>query len=412
MTATLDSPRASAATTRRRPLTLLALLSGASAAGTTLTLALAVGVVGWFITDGGVHGEPRDALRAGALGWLMAHGSGVEVQGIAVTAVPLGLTLLCAVVVGRFALRLGESVATYGPDADALSDGDRDWTVPAATALFGATYVVTAVVTGVLAGSTDTSPDLASVTLWSLTLTVIVGGVAIAVGSGRAAVWLSLAPPAVTACLHAIRSILYAFVLVSALLFLGALVLDLGTAMNVLSELHTGTGEALLYVLLMLTLLPNAVLFAGSYLLGPGFAVGTGTLVSPTLVALGPVPMFPMLAALPDNGPTPAWTPWLVGLPVLVAGIAVFRSQQRHPTLAWDQGALRGVVAGALAGVALGVLAALAGGAVGPGRMATVGPVATEVLFHAIVSFGIGGLLGGLTATWRERRRLPAAEDE
>ena len=57
-----------------------------------------------------------------------------------------------------------------------------------------------------------------------------------------------------------------------------------------------------------------------------------------------------------------------------------------------------------LAGVLFGVLAALAGGAVGPGRMTDVGPLAFDVLVHAITAFGIGGLVGGLLMTWWQRR--------
>ena len=52
----------------------------------------------------------------------------------------------------------------------------------------------------------------------------------------------------------------------------------------------------------------------------------------------------------------------------------------------------------------LGVLSGFAGGAVGPGRMAQVGPLVGSVFFHGIVSFGIGGLVGGLIATWWSRR--------
>jgi hypothetical protein len=404
MTATLTPPRARTPVTARRPLTLLATLAGAAAAGATLAVCLAAGVIGWFVTDAGVHGEPRDGLRTGALGWLMAHGSGVQVQGVAVTAVPLGLTVLAAWVVWRFGLRLGESVAGHGPDAEALSDGDRDWTVPLATALFAAAYVVVAVVTAGLAGGPDTPVSQGRVVLWSLVLTGAFGGTAIASGSGRLAVWLSLAPASVRATAHAVTGVLVSFLAGSFLVFLIAFAVDFGAAMNVLSRLHTDTGDAVLFSLLVLTLVPNAVVFAGAYLLGPGFAVGTGTLVSPTVVAVGPVPMFPLLAALPDEGPTPAWTPALIALPVLLAAAAVIRSQRRHPTTAWDQGALRGLVAGVLAAVLVGLLAVVAGGAVGPGRMAEVGPAAGQVLVHAIVALGGGGLLGGLVATWRQRR--------
>lgn len=410
MTATLTPPGVSSTGDSRRPLAMLAGLAGFSAAVTTLAGCLALALVGWFLADGGIHGAPRDALRTGALAWLTGHGSGVHVQGVPVTAVPLGLSLLFAVVVWRFALRLGEQVAGHGPDADALSDGDRDWTVPAAVGTFAAAYLIVAVVTTVLGGTGSADPATGSVVLWALALTVLVGGTAIAIGSGRAAVWLSLAPTAVRGALHAAWSILLTFLLASTTVFLVALALDFGAAMNVMSQLHLDTGDGIMFVLLTLTVVPNAVVFSGAYLLGPGFTVGTGTLVSPSVVAIGAVPMFPLLAALPDNGPTPGWVPALMGLPVLCGLIGAIRSQRRSPTLAWDEGALRGVVGGALTGIGFGLLAAVAGGAVGPGRMRDVGPLAGEVLWHGIVSFGIGGLLGGLLATWWTRRSARAVE--
>ena len=93
-------------------------------------------------------------------------------------------------------------------------------------------------------------------------------------------------------------------------------------------------------------LLPNAVLFSGAYLLGPGFTVGVNTMVSPTVVSIGALPMFPLLAALPDDGATAAWTPWLMGLPPVVAALAAARAQRRNPTVRWEEGALRGCTGG------------------------------------------------------------------
>jgi hypothetical protein len=155
---------------------------------------------------------------------------------------------------------------------------------------------------------------------------------------------------------------------------------------------------------------PNAVLFSGSYLLGPGFAVGTGTIVSPTVVVLGPLPMFPLLAALPESGPTSAWTPYLMAVPPVVAAWAAARAQRRYPTLRWEEGALRGCTGGVFAGLGVGLLVAVAGGAVGPGRMQTFAPFAFDVLVHAITTFGIGGLFGGLAMTcWQRRTARRAA---
>ena len=45
---------------------------------------------------------------------------------------------------------------------------------------------------------------------------------------------------------------------------------------------------------------------------GPGSRSACSTIVSPAEVTVGALPVFPMLAALPDSGPTPGWTAWLV----------------------------------------------------------------------------------------------------
>ena len=68
----------------------------------------------------------------GALAWLMAHGSGITVQGVAVGVVPLGLTAICAWSMWRVAHRVGDALSGHGPDADRISDGERDLTVPVA----------------------------------------------------------------------------------------------------------------------------------------------------------------------------------------------------------------------------------------------------------------------------------------
>src|SRR3954451_12457722 len=186
MTSLLPAPRrtssvgeAAGDAAHRRPLVLLGLLAGVVAAASTLLVCLAGGVIGWFLTDAGAHGAPRDGLRVGALGWLIAHGSGVHVEGVHITAVPLGLTLVAAVVVWRLGLRLGDSVSGHGPDADAIADGVRDWTVASATSLFAVGYVGVAVATDRLAATPATAPSLASVVVWAVLLCAVVGGVAV-----------------------------------------------------------------------------------------------------------------------------------------------------------------------------------------------------------------------------------------
>lgn len=389
----------------RKPLVLLATLGGAAAATATLVVCLGAGVGGWFLTDAGAHGEPRDALRAGALGWLMGHGSGITVQGTPVSVVPLGITLVIAWAIWRLGIRVGDSVSGHGPDADAIADGVRDWTVPAATALFATGYAVVVAVTHALAATTATAPGLGRALLWSVALNAVFAGAAIAVGSGRAAIWAAFVPETLRGAASTCRRILVAWLVVSAVALAAALAVDLGTAVNVMSQLHTDGTDATVFTVLMLLVVPNATVFSGSYLLGPGFTVGVGTIVSPTAVLLGPLPMFPLLAALPDAGPVPGWTSFLVALPPLVAVVATMRAQRLAPTTRWDEAVIRGLAGGVLAGLLFGLLAALAGGAVGPGRMTEVGPLVLDATVYAVSAFGIGGLVGSLVATAAQRRR-------
>lgn len=394
----------------RRPLTLISLAGGVAAAASTLVVCLGIAVVGWFLTDAGAHGSPSGALRIGALGWLTGHGSGVRVEGVAITAMPLGITALAAWAVWRLGLRVGDSVSGHGPDADAIADGERDWTVPVAVSVFTAGYVVTAILTLTLAATATTDPSGPRVVLWSLLLCGCVAAPAIAIGSGRAAIWAAGLPPVLVAAGHGCRRILQLWLATAGVVFAIAFLVDFGTAANVMSQLHTDAGDSVLVIALSLLVVPNAVAWSGSYLLGPGFTVGSGTLVTSNAVVLGPLPMFPMLAALPGDGATPGWTPYLVALPVLVGILGAAWAQRRYPTTRWDEGALRGCAGGVLAGIAFGFLTAIAGGAVGPGRMQEVGPLAFDSLVHAITAFGIGGLLGGLAMTFRARRTARAEE--
>lgn len=390
---------------RRRPLALVASLGGVAAALAPLLVLAAVGIVGWFAADAGAHGVPRDGMRIGALAWLMGHGSGVTVQGAPVGIVPLGVTAMSAWAMWRLGHRVGDAVSGHGPDADRIADGERDLTVPAAVSLFFVGYAVVAVVVSSLAAGVDTAPSTAAVLRWSLVMTLVVAAPAIAIGSGRAAIWAAVAPPVVRDGVGAALSVLGWFLAVSAAAFVVALLLGAGEAATMMSQLHLSAGEATVYSLVNAGLAPNAVLFSGSFLLGPGFAVGGGTMVSPGVVVLGPLPLLPLLAALPSAGPTAGWVASLVGIPALVAALATAWWQRRRPTLRWDHGALRGCGGGIVAGVAFAVLASVAGGVAGPGRMQHVGPFVGDVLVHAIAAFGLGGLVGGLFMTWRQRRR-------
>ena len=405
MTSLLLDRRERTSTSRaQRPLVLIATLGGAAAALAPLLVCAAVGIIGWFAADAGAHGAPRDGMRMGAVAWLMAHGSGITVRGVAVGAVPLGLTVICAWSMWRLGHRVGDGLSGHGPDADRISDGERDLTVPLATGLFFIGYALVAVGVATLTASVETTLSVPSVILWSLTMTLAFAGPAIAIGSGRAAIWATFVPAVIRQGAATAIAILTAFLALSTVVFLVSLAFGIGEAATMMSQLHLGAGEGIVYAIANGGFLPNATLFSGSFLLGPGFAVGGNTLVSPGAVVLGPLPLFALLAALPGIGTPGALLSSVVWLPPLVAALATMWWQRRHPALTWLEAALRGCGGGIVAGFAFAVLASVAGGAVGPGRMRFVGPFVPEVLVAAITAFGLGGLLGALAMAWYQRR--------
>ena len=136
-------------------------------------------------------------------------------------------------------------------------------------------------------------------------------------------------------------------------------------------------------------LLPNLVVWASAWLLGPGFSLGADTVYAATTVQPGMLPALPILGALPEAPLEGALASWLPAVGLLVGVIAgLFAWRQLEPALVrW--GDLAWITGGAAASSALilGVLQAWAGGAAGTGRLSQIG--AEPVL--------IGLVMAGLT---------------
>lgn len=383
------------------PLRSLAVGAGAAGAASALVVllgCLAVALAGWFASDAGGHGTTRDALRVGADGWLLAQGADLHLASgggsATVTAVPLGVTLLCVLL----AHRLGAWAAATSAVEDARA-------VLLGILVMSCVYGLVALVAAVLASTATAEPSLLGAFVGGFVVASVGGGTGLVRGSRNVVDWPSRVPEAVRAV--SVGAVAAVLLLVSAasLLLAVALLSDLGAAANVLSRLHADVSGGLLYTALVAAVAPNAVLLTGSYLLGPGFAVGAGTLVSPGAVTLGPVPAFPLLAALPSPGAQPAWLGALVVAPVAASVLGVVLMLRRYPVLTYDSGALRGVGAGVLGGLLVTTLVVAAGGAVGPGRMADVGAGLLDTLVSATVAMGVGGLFAGIGGTWWARRR-------
>jgi hypothetical protein len=379
-----------------RPAVVAGGVAGLLSAVLGLLVMAGVALAGWFAADAGRYGDTRDAVRVGADSWLMAHGVAVRLDGATVTAQPLALTLLC----GYLAYRVGRR-------AGASSDAARDLrTALAGATVQGAVYAMVAVCVGVLASHRNAEPALLEAFLGGLAMSVLLGGAGLLRGSGHFdALSLGWAGAVLTGAV-AMAGALFA---AACLLVAVALLADFGSAASVLSRMHADGAGGLLYTVVGVVFVPNAALLAIAYLLGPGFLVGTGSLVSPTAVVLGPLPAFPLLAALPEEGPTPGWTTALLAVPVLAAAIAAAFTVRRSRVTRLEVAAAVGFGAGVLAAIGTTLLVALAGGAVGPGRMADVGAPVAEVLVAATVALGGGGLLGGLLGGLWARRRASVA---
>lgn len=381
----------------QRPLTAAAVIAALTAVGIGLGLCMAVAVVGWMLTDAGSHGSTRDALRAGADAWLIGHGSRTVVGGTPLGIVPLGLTAVLVLVGFRCGRVAGREARRSGPV--------EDRTLGLAAGLAALTGVTAAVAVSVLNTHDNADPTMGSLLLGSLLVTAAGLGSGLAVGSGRAQAWLSRVPLFARVVVEGAITAALAVVGAGALLVTAALLWSFNDASMLMSSMRLGIGDALVVTLVAGLLAPNAVLLGSAWLVGPGFAVGTGTVVSPGEVTLGPLPNFPLLAALPEDGPTFAGLAVLMAVPVLLAAVAAGRAQWSYAVSAWDSSALRGFAVGFGGAVLLTLAISLSGGPMGDGRLSEVGAPVAEVLVVSVGGMSIGGLLGGLAVTAWQRSR-------
>ncbi len=172
--------------------------------------------------------------------------------------------------------------------------------------------------------------------------------------------------------------------------------------------LHTGILGGLAITIAQLALLPNLVIWAASWLVGPGFAIGAGSSVSPLATSLGPLPAVPVFGALPAGDLMFGFVGLLV--PVLAAFfVAVLLRSRLGASFDEESRVLRlaitGVAMGVVGGVILGLLAWMSSGAAGPGRLAVVGPDPVQVALWAALEFSVAATLGLLTPVSSPIRR-------
>ncbi|MET7305614.1 MULTISPECIES: cell division protein PerM [unclassified Streptomyces] len=159
-------------------------------------------------------------------------------------------------------------------------------------------------------------------------------------------------------------------------------------------------------LLLAMALVPNAAVWGAAYGLGPGFALGTASTVTPLAFTGRPaLPDFPLLAAVPAHGPGTLLNWAAVAVPV-AAGVTIARFTGRNGKACslWET-ALTAALAAVGCGVGTAALAAAAGGPMGTGALAEFGPVwwltgAAAPAWTALI--GVPGAL--LLRAWRLRQ--------
>lgn len=395
MTETLNRPsrpspmpprRSAAEPAARSPLALGAGAGVWAVAAGLLVVALPVLLL--WAADGRSGTGWWEVVRSAGRVWLLAHGASLDVPGGRIALSPLGLMLVPLALTARFAASAAR---------DAVPSGLR----PAAGLALAVAlpYAVLTTLVAVLC----TGPDVHVSPVQSLLGGLLVAGAGAGVGVLRPArmwraAWFALSernrrllePVAVaTALLAGAGSLLVG----------GSLAAHLPRAVDLAGSSEPGAAGGAALLLAGLALVPNAVVWGVAWLAGPGFAVGTGTVVSPFDHALGPVPAFPLLAGLPGGG-VPEWVAVLVlAVPLLagaVAGRSVARALHSLEELSWRRTAAEAAAVGPFVGLAFGLLAWMSGGAFGGERLVQVGPSAWSVLLAVGATVAVGSLAGGL----------------
>jgi Family of unknown function (DUF6350) len=378
------------------------LVTGAVAAGWSAAIGLAalttLVLIGWIAAPHAGFGSGlAGAFRTAAQLWLVGHHVGFTLRnGGRIGMFPLGLVVLPGALLyraGRWVVRTGGVTRLRHVGSAAFALAAPYCVLAGALALIGRTPLAT--------------PSLWQAMAAAFLLALAAGGIG---GARGLAPWrrlLGLLPERPRSLVTAALGTLAVLTAAGAMLAGGSLAVHNRGFLSMTTALAPGLVGGVLLLLLELAFIPNAIVWAVAYLLGPGFAFGYGTVVTPTGSALGALPMFPMLAALPaGSGPgqpagMPAWvsfgaiaTPYLAGA---FGGLLIIRV---GPTYRVEAAPLWGFACGAGAGLAMGVAAAFAGGPLGGARLAAIGPSGWQVGLVTTLEVGVAAAICAGFANW------------
>lgn len=351
----------------------------------------AVVLVGWLVDDTGVG--PGTAAQVGLQAFLVAHGGGLVTAWGTIGLVPLGPTLLPAWLLVRAgaAVARRRSLSTLGAMAEAV-------------AALAIVYAMLATMLTALAGSSAASVSPWRTGVGAGLLALLCAGIGALRVTGSGFLPLGRLPGPRRAMTAAGLAGGLSLLAGGAVTIAISLALDTGRYSELSRAVAPTWSGAVGLTLLGLVLLPNAIVYAISAGVGPGFAVGAGTSVGAMGVDLGTVPALPLLAALPDGGTPPYATMLVPLLAGLVIGLVLVRrlddedDRGRLSTAGWA------AVSGVGVALVLGAACYLTGGPLGTGQLATVGPSGWLVAAYAAVELAVVAAITAAVARRPARR--------
>ncbi|GAA4177309.1 cell division protein PerM [Gryllotalpicola koreensis] len=202
---------------------------------------------------------------------------------------------------------------------------------------------------------------------------------------------------AIAASLRAATAAVALLVAASAVLVALLLFTHFGKAVSLYEALQAGYLGGVTLTLAQLAFLPNAVLWAMSWLIGPGFALGGGAAIAPGSGLSTSLPGVPLFAIIPAHSPAIAFV--AIVIPVLAGAVSGFLTHRTltRSTPPFDTPvdlALVAVGSAVAGGLMLALLAWWSGGTLAPGALANLGPSAWKTGVFGGLELGVGMAFG------------------
>jgi len=349
-------------------------------------------------------------------GWLLAHGVPIKAGPVEMSLAPLAVTVLAFWRLNRAGVHTSRAIRAR--HTGSLPDALR--VAGAVGAIYG--------LLGLGAALIVDRPAI-GVVWWRAALHLgVIGAFAALLGSIRTTGALRMIARRTPTL---VRDALRAGV-VAPLLVLGAgagliglsVAIHANEAAHILNGIPNGPAGQAGITVVCLAFAPNFAAWAAAYLLGPGFILRAGSLVSPASVTAAQLPperrapldQLPVMAGLPDGPMTGAlWL--LLALPVLAgvgAGLLLVRRRLRPrrsrsgdtvvPRPHWGRMLVSAGLAGPIGGLFMAAASFAASGHLDDGEPA-LGPVLWRVSLLAMLALGLGALAGvGLAFVFRRRK--------